>query len=293
MCSRKTISFPRRPVVGVQSGLEYDGLIEHSRAVASDCRKPKNVDPARWDLNPQVVGVVGLCGYESCGQSAFAAGSGERGAASSVRVSLHCVWPVCDQQYLTALSHGHIYTMADPHSAPASRRPVFGPGAWAAPSSGFGGRPASANPAALDSMAMGLRWEEINTTCHNESGKVFVKRRRPLQKRTRMFDRRRHAMEISTSDHISVRRRSRSRVTASVASAAVPPRARGCVSMWGSPTSRHATSARARASSNHAACASLLRWSLSLARALSPSSSRPSRRAAPQLAGTLLYRLLY
>jgi hypothetical protein len=60
------------------------------------------------------------------------------------------------------------------------------------------------------------------------------------KKSTRMFDRRRHAMEISTSDHISVRRRSRSRVTASVASAAVPPRARGCVSMWGSPR-RHAT----------------------------------------------------
>jgi hypothetical protein len=138
---------------------------------------------------------------------------------------------------------------------------------------------------ARDGISMANR-AEIN------SG-VFVKRRRPLQKRTRMFDRRRHAMEISTSDHISVRRRSRSRVTASVASAAVPPRARGCVSMWGSPTSRHATSARARASSNHAACASLLRWSLSLARALSPSSSRPSRRAAPQLAGTLLYRLLY
>ena len=38
--------------------------------------------------------------------------------------------------------------MGDPHSAPASRRPAFGVGAWAAPSSGIGGRPASANPAA-------------------------------------------------------------------------------------------------------------------------------------------------
>ena len=38
--------------------------------------------------------------------------------------------------------------MADPHSAPASRRPAFGVGARAAPSSGIGGRTASANPAA-------------------------------------------------------------------------------------------------------------------------------------------------
>jgi hypothetical protein len=38
--------------------------------------------------------------------------------------------------------------MADPHSAPASRRPAFGVGARTAPSSGIGGRTASANPAA-------------------------------------------------------------------------------------------------------------------------------------------------
>jgi hypothetical protein len=70
-------------------------------------------------------------GYESCGQSAFATGSGERGrrgAASSV-VSLHCV--------CTAISYP-IHTMAHPHSAPANRRPVSlapAPAAWAAPSS--------------------------------------------------------------------------------------------------------------------------------------------------------------
>ena len=179
--------------------------------------------------------------------------------------------------------------MADPHSAPASRRPVFGPGAWAAPSSGFGGRPASANPAARQHRAwdLGLRRRSTHKL------KVFVKRRRPFKNaracliagamRWRYPVVRSHQRTPALSLACDSEHRS----------AAVPPRARGCVSMWGSPTSRHATSARARATSNHAACASLLRWSLSLARALSPSSSRPSRRAAPQLAGTLLYRLLY
>ena len=86
-------------------------------------------------------------GYESCGQSAFATGSGERGAASSV-VSLH---RVCDKQYLIPYS-----PWRTPHSAPASRRPAFGVGAWAAPSSGIGGRPASANPAARQQLTFFL-----------------------------------------------------------------------------------------------------------------------------------------
>ena len=55
-------------------------------------------------------------GYESCGQSAFATGSGERGAASSV-VSLH---RVCDNNIL---SHTH-------HGGPTLRSREPTPGLW-------------------------------------------------------------------------------------------------------------------------------------------------------------------
>ena len=41
-------------------------------------------------------------GYESCRQSAFATGSGERGAVCSA-VSLHCV---CDNNILSHIHHG-------------------------------------------------------------------------------------------------------------------------------------------------------------------------------------------
>ena len=78
-------------------------------------------------------------GYESCTRAAaFSTGSRVLAAASasvSARTARAAIYPF------------PIHHMADPHSAPATRRPPFGAGLLPASAFGIGGRPASANPA--------------------------------------------------------------------------------------------------------------------------------------------------